>query len=244
MSPSVRVKRRHVYSSIQDDDRYRPDQLHDDQLETGRRALSEPGAAISPSTASGSLPPPVPPLDPSHTSQNLAVPRRDMSRVNRLTRRSSVSYRSFAADLDSNPADSPSATYGQLQDSPHRETILEGTSTDPAVLHPHRAHPSRVSRVRSALSSSPSDSHRDSDSDSDSDSEDEEGTMEDDEHHHDDHVVDHLDVIGLSPSHVLPSITFVTLLHRPPSRYGRDSYEHCERHSSVISPFLTTQCSS
>jgi hypothetical protein len=237
MSPSVRVKRRHVYSSIQDDDRYRPEQLHENQLESGRRALSAP----SPSGASDSLPPPVPPLDPSHLSQN-SVPRRDMSRVNRLTRRSSVSYRSFATDLDSNPADTPPATYGRSQDVPVRETILEGTSTDPAVPPPHRPHPhpQRVSRVRSALSSS-SGSHRDSDSDSDSDSEDEDGTMEDDEHHHDDHVVDHLDVIGPPPSHVLPSISFLTLLHyRPPSRHGRDSYEHCERYSSVISPFLTT----
>ena len=166
MSPSVRVKRRHVYSSIQDDDRYRPEQLHDNQLETGRRALSEPSAALSPSVASGSLPPPIPPHDPSHPPQSLSVPRRDMSRVNRLTRRSSVSYRSFAADLDSNPVDSPPATYGQLQDSPLRETILEGTPTDPAVPHTHRSHPQRVSRVRSALSSSPSGSHRDSDSDS------------------------------------------------------------------------------
>jgi hypothetical protein len=239
MSPSVRVKRRHVYSSIQDDDRYRPEQLQDNQLESGRRALSEPGAALSPSSASGSLPPPVPRLDPNNPSQSLSIPRRDMSRVNRLTRRSSVSYRSFAADLDSNPADSPQVTYGQLHDSPLRETIPEGTSIDPAVPHPHRAHPPRVSRVRSALSSSQGDSHRDSDSDSSVDS-DEDGIMEDDEHHHDDHVVDHLDVIGPPRSHVLPSISFLTVLfNRPPSRHGRDSYKHCERYSSVISPFLT-----
>jgi hypothetical protein len=243
MSRSVRVKRRHVYSSIQDDDRYRPEQSHDNQLEPGRRTLSEPGAALPLSAASGSLPPPVPLHDPS---PSLPIPRRDTSRVNRLTRRSSVSYRSFAADLDSNPADSPSASYGQLQDTPLRETtIVEDTSTDPAVSHPHRTHPrpQGVSRVRSALSSQ-SNSHRDSDTDSDSDSEDEDGTMEDDEHHHDDQVVDHLDVIGRPPSHVLPSISFLTLLlHRSPSRHGRDSYEHCERYSSVISPFLTTSIS-
>jgi hypothetical protein len=241
MSRSVRVKRRHAYSSIQDDDRYRPEQSHDNQPESGRRTLSEPGGALPPSAPSGSLPPPVPPLDPSHLSQNSPVPRRDLSRVNVLTRRSSVSYRSFAAELDSNPADSPSATYGQPQNV---STIREGTSTDPAVPHPHRPHPRAqgVSRVRSALSSSHSDSHRDSDTDSDSDSDDEDGIMEDDEHHHDDHVVDHLDVIGAPPSHVLPSISFLTLLllHRPPSRHGRDSYEHRERYSSVISPFLTT----
>ena len=242
MSPSVRVKRRHAYSSIQDDDRYRPEQLHDNQLESGRRALSEPSAALSPSSAaSGSLPPPVPPHDPSQPSQNIPVPRRDLSRVNRLTRRSSVSYRSFAADLDSNPADSPQVTYGQFQDSPLRETLLEDTSTTPAIPNPHRAHPQRVSRVRSALSSSPSGSRRDSDSDSEYDSEDEDGIMEDDEHHHDDHVVDHLDVIGPPPPHVLPSISFLTLLfHRPASCHGRDPYEHCERYSSVISPFLIT----
>ncbi len=194
MGPSVRVKRRHVYSSIQDDDRYRPEQLHDDQLQTGRHALSEPGVAPSPSAASGSLPPPVPPHDPSHLSPSLPFPRRDISRVNRLARRSSLSYRSFATDLDSNPADSPPATYGRSENVLLRETIPEGTSTDPAVPHMDRAHPQRVSRVRSALSSSPSGSGRDSDSEYDS--EDEDAIMEDDEHHHDDHVVDHLDVIG------------------------------------------------
>lgn len=213
--PSVRVKRRHIYSSIQDDDRYQTEQLPDNQLEVGRRALSEPGVA---SSASGSLPP-VPPLEPSHLSPS---PRRDMSRVNRLAR-SSVSYRSFA-DLDSNPADSPPPTHRQLQDVALRQPILEGTSTDLAV--PHRAHPQRVSRVRSALSSSPSHSRRDSDSDSEYDSDDEDGIMEDDEHHHDDHVVDHLDVIGPPPSHILPGIGLLTplLFHRPSSRHGRNSY--------------------
>jgi hypothetical protein len=238
MSPSVRVKRRHVYSSIQDDDRYRPEQLHDDQLETGRRTLSEPGAAHSPSVPSGSLPPPAPTHDPSRLSPNLSPARREMSRVNRLARTSN--YRSFATDLDSNPVDSPPSTYGQLRDVPLRESLVEGTSTDPAVP-PHRAHPQRVSRVRSALSSSPSGSRRDSDSDSESDSEDEDGIMEDDENHHDDHVVDHLDVIGPPPSHVLPRISLlILLLHRSPSGYGSDSYEHCEFYSSVITPFLTT----
>jgi hypothetical protein len=112
-----------------------------------------------------------------------------MSRVNRLAR--SSGYRSFATDLDSNPANSPQVTYGQL-----RESIPEGTSTD---AHQHRAHAPRVSRVRSALSSSPS---RGGESDSESEySEDEDRIMEDDEHHHDDGVVDHLDVIGLQ-SHI------------------------------------------
>ena len=231
MSPSVRVKRRHVYSSIQDDDRYRPEQLQDSQLESGRRTLSEPGAALSPSAASGSLPPPVPSRDPSHPSPNLSViPRRDMSRVNRLTRRSSVSYRSFAADLDSNPADSPQVSYGQLYEGPGclRETVLEGTSTDPAVPHPHRPHPPRVSRVRSALSSSQSGSHRDSDSDSDYDSEDEDGIMEDDEHHHDDHVVDHLDnrLVGFRHKAFQPQVFQAPNCHLsrgPPGCHGRDS---------------------
>jgi hypothetical protein len=123
MGPSVRVKRRHAYASIQDDDRYRPEQLHDDQLET---ALSELGAAL-PSVASGSLPQPIPTptRDPHHHPYS---PRRDMNRVNRLARRSSVSYRSFATDLDSDLADSPPAT-NDRRDIP------------------------RVSRVRSALSS-------------------------------------------------------------------------------------------
>lgn len=65
------------------------------------------------------------------------------------------------------------------------------------VPPPQRGHVPRVSRVRSALSSSPSRTGRESSSDdSDSDSEDEDHVMEDDEHHHDDDVVDHLDVIG------------------------------------------------
>jgi hypothetical protein len=184
MGPSVRVKRRHAYTSIQDDDRYRPEQLHDDQVETGRRALSDPSPVLSPSTASGSLPH-GPPHDSNLLSPNQSALRRDMSRVNRLAR--SSGYRSFATDLDSNPANSPPVNYAQL-----RESIPEGTSTD---AHPHRAHAPRVSRVRSALSSSPSRGGE-SDSDSDSDSEDEDRIMEDDEHHHDDGVVDHLDVIG------------------------------------------------
>lgn len=222
MSRSVRVKRRHVYSSIQDDDRYRPEQLQDSQLESGRRALSETGATLSPSAASGSLPPPLPHHDPGYPSQNVSVPRRDMSRVNRLTRRSSVSYRSFAADLDSNPANSPQTAYGQLQDSTLRETLLEGTSTDLAVPHPHRTHPQRVSRVRSALSSSQSGSHRDSDSDSESDSEDEDGIMEDDEHHHDDHVVDHLDVIDPQVATVATLTNTANAILLPPlSFYNR-----------------------
>jgi hypothetical protein len=196
---------------------YRPEPLHDDDLGTRRRALYEPSAAFSLSTPSSSLPPRVPTHD--------RIPRRDTSRVNRPAH-SSVSYRSFVGDLDSNLADAPSATFGQ--------------STDPAVPHPHRAYPQRVSRVRSVLSSSPSGSQRDSDSDWESDSEDEDSIM-DDEHHHDDHVVDHLDVIGPPPSHVLPSIGFLTLLlHRPPSRHGRDSYERRQRYSSVTSPFLAT----
>lgn len=207
--PSVRVKRRHVYSSIQDDDRYRPEQLNDDQVDAGRRTLSEPGAALSPGVASGSLPPPLPTHDPSHLSPNISSPRRDIGRVNRLAR-TSVSYRSFATDLDSNIVESPPATYGQLQDASLRGALLEGTSTDPAVPHPHRAHPQRVSRVRSALSSQ-SGSHRDSDSDS-SDSEDEDRILEDDENHHDDHVVDHLDVIGPPPSRVSPSNSFLILV--------------------------------
>jgi len=193
MGPSVRVKRRHPYASIQEEGRT-PEQPHDDQLETGRRTLSEPGAALSPnSTASGSLHPSVPPHDPTHPSPSHL--RRDMSRVNRLAR-SSISYRSFASDPESNPSDSPRVPYGRLDSAPISETIHEGTSTDAAGPPPHRAHAQRVSRVRSALSSTPS---RGGESDSESDSEDEDRIMEDDEHHHDDDVVDHLDVIG-SPS--------------------------------------------
>jgi hypothetical protein len=107
-------------------------------------------------------------------------------------------------------------------------TVLEGTSSDPAVLYPHRAHPH-----------SDRDSASDSGPDSESDFVDEDCIMEDDEHHRDDDdVVDHLDVIGPPRHTFLPGISFVTLLlpHRPSSRHGRSSYERRKRCSSVISP--------
>ena len=185
MGPSVRVKRRHAYASIQDDGR-RPEHPHDDQQAATRQALSETSGAMS----STPQPPTVPHHDPTHLSPNAST-RREMSRVNRHTRRSSISYRSFATDLESNPSDSPQV--GRSDTAQLRETLLDGTSANAAAPHTHRVHPQRVSRVRSALSSSPSS--RDSD-DSDSDSEDEDRILEDDEYHHDDGVVDHLDVIG------------------------------------------------
>jgi hypothetical protein len=191
MGPSVRVKRRHAYSSIQEEGR-RPEQPHDDQHATTRQALSETSGAISSMPATASQPPAVPHLSPTHLSPNHST-RRDMSRVNRHTRRSSLSYRSFATDLDSNPSDSPQVAYGRSDTAQLRETLLEGASENVAVPPTHRVHPQRVSRVRSALSSSPSS--RDSD-DSDSDSDDEDRILEDDDYHHDDGVVDHLDVIG------------------------------------------------
>lgn len=215
MGPSVRVKRRHAYASIQDEDRFRPEHLHDDQLATGRQTLSETSVALSPSAASASLPAPAPHHDPAHLSPNHPT-RRDMSRVNRLARRSSVSYRSFATDLDSNPSDSPQVTHGRLDSSQVRER-LEGTPTNADVPAPQRGHPQRVSRVRSALSSSPSRSGRDSDdSDNSDDSEDEDRIMEDDEFHHDDGVVDHLDVIGPRPPFPYFLAPFLTLLFIDP----------------------------
>ena len=191
MAPSVRVKRRHVYTSIQDDDRYQPEHLADDQLDGGRRALSEGGAPLS-------TPPPPPPHDTPRLSANYPFVRRDTSRVNRVVRSGSIGYRPFSADLDSNLSNSPPATFGRLNNIlPPPETILEGTSADVVVPAPQRGHVPRVSRVRSALSSSPSRTGRESSSDdSDFDSDDEDHVMEDDEHHHDDDVVDHLDVIG------------------------------------------------
>ena len=196
MAPSVRVKRRHAYTSIQDDDRYQPEHLADDQLDSGRRALSEGGAPLS--TPPPPPPPPVPPHDTPRLSANYPSLRRDASRVNRVVRSGSVGYRPFSADLDSNLSNSPPATFGRLNNAAHpHETILEGTSADVIVPPPQRGHVPRVSRVRSALSSSPSRTGRESPSDdSDSDSDDEDHIMEDDEHHHDDDVVDHLDVIG------------------------------------------------
>ena len=194
MAPSVRVKRRHAYTSILDDDRYQPEHLADDQLDNGRRALSEGGAPLSPPP-----PPPVPLHDTPRLSANYPSIRRDASRVNRVVRSGSIGYRPFSADLDSNLSNSPPPTFGRLNINivPPPETTLEGTSADVVVPPPQRGHVPRVSRVRSALSSSPSRTGRESSSDdSDSDSDDEDHVMEDDEHHHDDDVVDHLDVIG------------------------------------------------
>jgi hypothetical protein len=201
MGPSVRVKRRHAYASIQDDDRYHSEQLTDDRLERGRQTLSESGAAADPAST------PLPPHDPSRLSSNYPSVRRDMSRVNRLVRSSSIGFRSFTTDLDSNPTNSPPPTFGRATNIlPPHETIFEGTSADVVVPPPLRGHHAqRVSRVRSALSSSPSRTGHESSSDSDSDPDDEDRVMEDDERHHDDDVVDHLDVIG-SPSHLSYSL--------------------------------------
>jgi hypothetical protein len=66
--------------------------------------------------------------------------------------------------------------------------------------------------------------------------------MEDDDYHHDDGVVDHLDVIG-SQSLSLPPVLklLVTLLlHRPSSLYRCDTYKHCKRYSPVNTPFRTS----
>lgn len=190
MAPSVRVKRRHIYTSIQGDDRYQPEHPADDQI--------DPGAPLAPNLAVDSLPPPVPPHDTPRLSANYPSVRRDASRVNRVVRSGSIGYRSFAADLDSNVSNSPPATIGRLDNiAPPHETIFEGPSADVIVPPPARGHVPRVSRVRSALSSSPSRTGRKSPSDdTDSDSDDEDHVLEDDEHHHDDDVVDHLDVIG------------------------------------------------
>ena len=201
MAPSVRVRRRHAYASIRDEDRHASERLHD-QSERGRRTLSE-GATLSPSGASEAMPLPresVPSSTP-HDTNRLApgyVPSRgDTSRVNRHVRRSSFSYRSFNTDPDSNVSNSPPATVSRLSNFPPPQgTIYEGPNAEVVIPGPHRGHIYRSSRVQSALSSSPSRADPDSDSDSDIDSEDEDRAMEDDEHHHDDDVVDHLDVIG------------------------------------------------
>ena len=205
MGPSVRVKRRHAYASIQDDDRVQPEHLTDDRLERGRRALSEGGATPDPASL------PLPSLDPNRLSSNHPSVRRDASRVNRVVRRNSIGFRSFATDLDSNLSNSPPPTFSRATNIlPPRETVFEGNSADVVVPPAQRGHVQRVSRVRSALSSSPSRSHE-SFSDSDSDSDDEDRIMEDDERHHDDDVVDHLDVIGLPIVYILQSFRSVTL---------------------------------
>jgi hypothetical protein len=203
MVPSVRVRRRHAYASIRDDDRDNPeDEQVQDQSDRGRRrALSDTDAAPprnAPSPpASDAGPSSVLPHQTSHSSANRPPLRGDMSRVNRLARASSFTYRSFTADEDSNMSNSPPSTVARLSSIPPLGgTIYEGTSAEVVVPGPQRGHSHKMSVVQSALSSSPSRRGQESDSDSDYDSEDEDRIMEDDEHHHDDQVVDHLDVIG------------------------------------------------
>ena len=196
MAPSVRVKRRHAYASIQDDDR----QPRDDQTEGTHPAPSEAGA---PTTSPGFVTSPGSP-DSNLLSPNFPAIRTNAGRVNRVVR-SSMSYRSFSSDPDSNLSNTPPPTFGRAGNLPlpPHETIFEGNPADVVVPAPHHhGHGQRVSRVRSALSSSPSRAGPESDSDSeDLDSDDENRIMEGDEHHHDDDVVDHLDVIG-PPRHM------------------------------------------
>jgi hypothetical protein len=206
MAPSVIVKRRHAYSSIPDEDRYAPEQLLDP--EPALRALSEGTSALSPSAASEQMPLPreyVPssfPHDTSSLAPGYVLPRGDTSRVNR---RVPTSYRSFITDPDLNVSHSPPAIFSRIRDlSLQHETIYEGPHADVVVPGLSRGHAHRVSRVRSALSSSSSKGGPDSDSHSDIDSEDEDRIMEDNEYHHDDDVVDHLDVIGPRLPSLLP----------------------------------------
>ena len=197
MAPSVRVRRRHAYASIRDEDRYASERSPD----LSRRALSEGASALSPSAASEPMPLPTdsaysaPPLDTHRLAPGYVSARSDTSRVNHHVRTSSFSYRSFSADPDPNVSHSPAATFSRSSNlPPTQEVTYQGPNAEVVVPGPPRGHTHRPSRVQSALSSSPSRGH-DSDSDSDIDSEDED-IMEDDDYHHDDDVVDHLDVIG------------------------------------------------
>ncbi|KAI9448157.1 hypothetical protein H4582DRAFT_1898905 [Lactarius indigo] len=222
MAPSVRVRRRHAYASIRDEDRYASD-----QSERGRRTLSEGASALSPSAPSESMPLPresVPsstPHDTNRLAPGYVPPRGDVSRVNRHVRTSSFSYRSFSTDPDST-TNSPPATVSRLSNfPPPQETIYEGTSAEVVIPGP-RGPTFRASRVQSALSSSPSRAGPDSDSDSDVDSEDEDRVLEDDEHHHDDDVVDHLDVIDPQVATVATLTNAANAILLPPfSFYSR-----------------------
>jgi hypothetical protein len=209
MAPSVRVKRRYAYPSLRDEDRHASERLLDDP-EPVRRALSEGASALPPSAASEPMPPQresvpsSPPRDTTRLAPGYVPPRGDTSRVNRHVRTSSFSYRSFTTDPDPNVSHSPAATFSRMSNlSPPHETTYAGPHAEVVVPGQHRGH-TRVSRVQSALSSSPSRGGPDSDSDSDVDSEDEERIMEDDDYHHDDDVVDHLDVIGLRLAYLPP----------------------------------------
>ncbi|KAI0307282.1 hypothetical protein B0F90DRAFT_1932074 [Multifurca ochricompacta] len=226
MSPSVRVRRRHAYTSIHDEDRANSEQLRN-QPDRGRQPLSGGSGALSSTAASQSTPLSRDPVHPPATSHDLGhnYPsfRRDISRVNRHVRRSNVSYRSFTTDPDSNVSGSPPPTVSRLSNlPPQHETIYEGTSAEVVIPGPHRGHVHRASRVQSALSSSPSRGSPDSDSDSDTDSEDEDRIMEDDEYHHDDDVVDHLDVIDPQVSTVATLTNAANSILLPPiSFYSR-----------------------
>lgn len=240
MAPSVRVRRRHAYASIRDDDRNASERLLDEP-EPSRRALSEGAIAVAPSSASEPMPPSrqsvpsSPPRDTSRLAPGYVPPRGDTSRVNRHVRSSSFSYRSFTTDPDPNVSHSPAATFSRMSNlSPPHETTYAGPHAEVVVPGPHRGHAHRVSRVQSALSSSPSRAGPDSDSDSDIDSEDEERIMEDDDYHHDDDVVDHLDVIGLCLASLPPQLRNASLpFHRPASRHCCCPYKCSELYPYV-----------
>ncbi|KAI0251281.1 hypothetical protein BJV78DRAFT_1282565 [Lactifluus subvellereus] len=242
--PSVRVRRRNAYASIQDEDRHHPEQVHDQSIRGRPRALSETSGAPPPGGPSESTPrtndpllPPVPPHDNSHLSPNHPSVRRDMGRVNRLARASSFSYRSFSADEDSNISNSPPPAVARLGNiPPPGATIYEGTSAEVVVPGPPHGHSHKASRVQSALSSSPSRGGRESDSDSDY-SDDEDRIMADDEYHHDDDVVDHLDVIDPQVATVAALTNAANSILLPPlSFYSRRPVvvlPHSERDTDI-----------
>jgi hypothetical protein len=240
MTPSVRIRRRHAYASIRDEERLASERLLD-QPERGRRALSEGTSTLSPTAASESVPipresaPSSTPHDTTRLAPGYFPARSDTSRVNRHVRTSSFSHRSIATDLDSNISNSPPATFSRLSNfPPPHEIIYEGPNTEVVVPGPHRGHGHKTSRVQSALSTSPSRAGPDSDSDSDIDSEDEDGIMEDDEHHHDDDVVDHLDVIGPHSRIDLSHLNSVTLpFNRPASRHRCSTHKHSKLYPHV-----------
>ena len=232
MAPSVRVRRRHAYASIRDEDRYASERLVD-QPDRGRRALSEGATTLSPSAALQSMSPArdsapsSTPYDTTRLAPGYVPSRADTSRVNRHVRSGSFSRRSVATDLDSNVANSPPATVSRLSNfPPPNEIIYEGTSAEVVVPGPHHGHSHKASRVQSALSTSPSRTGPDSDTDSDIDSDDEDAIMEDDEYHHDDDVVDHLDVIGPHSRINLSHLNSVTLpFYRPASCHRSCAYK-------------------
>ncbi|KAI0068825.1 hypothetical protein BV25DRAFT_1874084 [Artomyces pyxidatus] len=197
--PSVRVRRKHAYSSLRDDERpnLAPPQNR-------RRSLSE---ILAPSGSAS---------NGQDTLRPVAPPRH--GKVSHSVRQSSYSYRTPSQASDDAPI-SPASAPRTLQE----EVIYEGLATDVAVpqeLHApgHVGRPRRLSHVHDALTSHTSRGSDDEYDDDDSDTE----SFHDPEEHHDNDVVEHLDVIDPQVATVSALANTANAIMMPPlSFYSR-----------------------